>query len=312
MAVNAPATSPLTSEQLAQLFEQPIVAQEFRKTSQKEAFLASLPAELDGSLRHDVRSSEKGAGPDRRHRGESRDLPDTFSARLLTTEEERFLFRRLNYAKFLGSELVRKRDLPRKTEQFELQRLAKIVLSTKEVIVECNLRLVVSIAKRFVNDNYPLAELVSDGNWTLLKAAEKFDYSQGNRFSTYATHAIQRAFFRLLMKRKNEIASACRGVEFETMELEEPEPDQGAAREVQLVQGFAEIQRVLPLLDERERVVIEERFALNGQPKVSTFRKIGLKLGVCKERVRQIQSKAMDKLRQLIHPSISELMVAET
>ena len=297
---------------LASLFAEPIETQEFRKRGVRESFLASLPAELDGSLRFAAisKSPTKGVRSTSSHR---LSLAEAFYARLLNADEELALFRRLNFAKYLGRKQMRNRNEFSAGEVEELQQLARIVLITRDTLVECNLRLVVSIAKRFVDDANSLTDLVSDGNWTLLRAVEKFDYSQGNRFSTYATHAIQRAFFRSVMKRRNgRLSAASISGEEDTLEMVSENADGGAERESYLAAGYQEIQRILPLLDERERVVIEERFALNGQPKALTFQKIGAKLGVCKERVRQIQLRAFEKLRRFIQPRFADIFALES
>jgi hypothetical protein len=115
---------------------------------------------------------------------------------LLTREQEVHLFRKMNYLKFKASKLVALLD-PERPDARLLDRIEQFYQQSVEVrneIIRANLRLVVAMTKRYARSNQPLFELVSDGNISLMRAVEKFDYARGIRFSTYATCAIIRNF----------------------------------------------------------------------------------------------------------------------
>ena len=121
---------------------------------------------------------------------------------LLTREQEVHLFRKLNYLKFKIDHL-RGRLKPSRPQRKLLARIEKLygeTVATRNQIICANLRLVVSIAKRYVGPGQNFFELVSDGNLSLMRAVEWFDYSLGNRFSTYATWAIINNFSRSIQE----------------------------------------------------------------------------------------------------------------
>ncbi|MCH5374196.1 MAG: sigma-70 family RNA polymerase sigma factor, partial [Planctomycetes bacterium] len=119
---------------------------------------------------------------------------------LLSREQEYHLFRKFNYLKFRAFQL-RKRLHPARansTLMGQIEHLYAEAVRTKNQIVQANLRLVVSIAKRHVSVSDDFFGLVSDGNMSLIRAVEKFDYSRGNKFSTYASWAIMRNYARTI------------------------------------------------------------------------------------------------------------------
>jgi RNA polymerase primary sigma factor len=155
----------------------------------------------------------------------------------------------------------------------------------------------VSIAKKFVDATYSFEELVSEGNVALMRAVEKFNFALGNRFSTYATYAIQRHFFRLSHRgrqfRKRFVTddTALKGRAEDDQPTEYCSAEQiGVLRD--LFGGF------LKELEPRERSIVVARFGFDGKPP-RTFRELGSQMGVCKERIRQIQTRAMEKLREM-------------
>ena len=129
-------------------------------------------------------------------------LASLYQTRLLTKDEEQFYFRRMNWLKFRAAttrgRLDKKRATLRQIEQIE--GWLTEAETVKAILITSNLRLVVSIAKKFVDMNNLFEELVSEGNVALMRAVEKFNFALGNRFSTYATYAIQRHFFRVSQK----------------------------------------------------------------------------------------------------------------
>jgi RNA polymerase primary sigma factor len=236
-------------------------------------------------------------GPPADAKGLSPYLASLYQTRLLTKDEEQFYFRRMNWLKFRASatrgRLDRRRATRKQIEQIEgwLHEAETV----KAVIITSNLRLVVSIAKKFVDPSYSFDELVSEGNVALMRAVEKFNFALGNRFSTYATYAIQRHFFRLSHRgRQFRMRFVPDDEALRDRAAAEPNGESCSAEQIgmlkELFAGF------LGDLEPRERKIVVARFGFDGQPP-RTFRELGSQMGVCKERIRQIQSRAMEKLR---------------
>ena len=127
-------------------------------------------------------------------------LASLYEVPLLTRKQEAHLFRKMNYLKYKAGRLRAKLDpaRPKRSLMDQIERLYDEAVSTKNQIIRANLRLVVSIAKRHVGPTQNFFELVSDGNMSLMRAVEKFDYGRGNKFSTYASWAIMKNFARTI------------------------------------------------------------------------------------------------------------------
>jgi RNA polymerase primary sigma factor len=127
-------------------------------------------------------------------------LASLYEVSLLTREQETHLFRKFNYLKYQASSLRSELEPadPKRSVMDQIERLYEAAVAVGNHIVRANLRLVVSLAKRYVGTAGDLWELVSDGNISLLRAVEKFDFARGNKFSTYASWAIMRNFARTI------------------------------------------------------------------------------------------------------------------
>jgi RNA polymerase primary sigma factor len=226
-------------------------------------------------------------------------LESLYDVPLLTREQERQLFRKMNYLKYQAHELRSALDPSRcKAAQLDaIERLQEEALAVKNQIIRANLRLVVSIAKKRVGATNNFFELVSDGNMSLIRAVEKFDANRGFKFSTYASWAIMKNFARSIPEERHRRDRFVTGHD----EMFEMAPDtradvyeqeKGHIRSQQLVQGM------LGRLNDRERHVLISRFGIGGADE-QTLEALGRELGVTKERVRQIESRAQEKLRKL-------------
>jgi len=228
-------------------------------------------------------------------------LASMYETPLLTREQEQHLFRKMNYLKFKASELRDRLDVrrPRVTAMELTERYYKDSLAIKNDIVRANLRLVVSIAKRYANGPGHLFELISDGNMSLIRAAEKFDFARGFRFSTYATWAIMKNFARTIPGELRQQTRFRTGGEERLLGIEDIRPD-SARRESAQTERQMEVSRILEHLDERERQIIQHRYGLDRNQNPMTLKEVGRVMGVTKERIRQLEARAMAKLRNAV------------
>lgn len=226
-------------------------------------------------------------------------LASLYEMPLLTREQEAHLFRRYNYLKFKAAKLREELNpgQPKASLMDEIEGLHQQAVATKNEIARANLRLVVSIAKRHVTPDQNFFELVSDGNMSLLRAIEKFDFARGNKFSTYASWAIMKNFARTIpgeFKHRDRFRTSQDELFAATQESRSnPLVEEGVqqTREEQ-------IERILRRLDDREQKIIIGRFGLDHAREPQTLKEVGAALGVTKERIRQIEARALSKLRE--------------
>jgi RNA polymerase primary sigma factor len=219
-------------------------------------------------------------------------------AMLLTREQEAHLFRKMNYLKYLAS-LRREALDPSRAKAAELdavERLQEEALAVKNQIIRANLRLVVSIAKKRVGPTGNFFELVSDGNMSLIRAVEKFDFSRGFKFSTYASWAIMKNYARTIPEEKTRRDRFVTGHE-EMFEIAADHRTDAQEAESNHRRNQEAVQGMLGRLNDRERQILVRRFGLSGTSE-QTLEQLGKDLGITKERVRQIESRAQEKLRK--------------
>ncbi|MCM2372255.1 sigma-70 family RNA polymerase sigma factor [Aporhodopirellula aestuarii] len=221
-------------------------------------------------------------------------------APLLTPEQERLLFERMNYllqqAAIHRSVLNPERPSRQRLELIELY----VALADwhRDRIVEANLRLVFSIVKKFVNANNSFDELLSDGIIALIRGVEKFDFDRGFRFSTYATQVVRRNAYRTVVTRQQERQKVVGGLQDMDIDIGEEERT-SAISETRWHELRSRLSVMLGDLDRREKFIIRARFSLGSHRRVHTLQSLADRLGVSKERVRQLERRAMDKLRAM-------------
>jgi RNA polymerase primary sigma factor len=280
---------------------------------------------------------------------------------LLNAEQEVELAKRIEAGLFAEERLNSGEKLETKARR-ELQWIAEDGRRAKNHLLEANLRLVVSLAKRYTGRGMQFLDLIQEGNLGLIRAVEKFDYTKGYKFSTYATWWIRQAITRAMADQARTIRIPVHMVEVinklarvqrqmlqdlgreptpeelakeldmtpekvievqkygrEPISLHTPLGEDGDSEFGDLIEdseavvpadavSFTLLQEqlhsVLDTLSEREAGVVSMRFGLtDGQPK--TLDEIGKVYGVTRERIRQIESKTMSKLR---HPSRSQVL----
>lgn len=227
-------------------------------------------------------------------------LSELYEVPLLTREQEQYQFRLMNFLKFRFVELQQKLNPAKPVARLatEMEQLLDRIAAVKNHLIRSNLRLVVSIAKRHVKAGVNFFELVSDGNMSLMRAVEKFDYSRGNKFSTYASWAIMKNFARSVPAENTRLDRFRTGEEDIFVQSADHRSaalgDERRNRE----QRMAIIQ-LMEELNGREQKVISCRFGLEQNAEPETLEQVGVRLGVTKERVRQIEVRSLEKLRKI-------------
>jgi RNA polymerase primary sigma factor len=228
------------------------------------------------------------------------ELASLYEVPLLNKAQEQHLFRKMNFLKHKANKLREKLD-PAHVRIQDLKRIEDLQMEAtaiKEQLIRCNMRLVMNIAKRHAGQTDNFFELVSDGNMSLIRAVEKFDYSRGNKFSTYASWAIMKNFARSIPEEKRRRERYVTGHE----EMFDIAPDT-RSDEQELVNSVEQsknrVNRLLQYLDPRERQIIQMRAGLDNYSEGMTLEEIGQQLGITKERVRQLNVRIMNKLRTI-------------
>jgi RNA polymerase sigma factor (sigma-70 family) len=246
----------------------------------------------------DVMAGERRAEDSRVPRDIPPYLQELYRTPLLSPPRERALFLAFNYHKYRFVTARRKLepDFARARDLDELEAHLRHATEIKNQIVQANLRLVVSVARKHLRPNLSLMELISDGNITLMRAVESFDVHKGNRFSTYATFALMKGFARsvpeMLAGQRRASGSA------DQQRLAELPDSRHVGKEDRLTTR-EEVDHLLSRLDERERRVVLAHFGLGHEiDGPATYEQVGERLGLSKQRVRQIEQAALAKLRE--------------
>ena len=225
-------------------------------------------------------------------------LASLYEVPLLNRDQEVWLFRKFNYLKYKASKLREEVDLehPNSRLMDKIERLYDDIVGIKNRIVRANLRLVVSIAKKRVSSGDNFFDLVSDGNMSLIRAVEKFDYARGNKFSTYASWAIMKNYARSIPTEHKQ-RDRFRSTDMDFLQATADRRENESHRRLAVSDRLMQVEKFLDRLDQREQTIIIRRYGLDHDKDPQTLKEVGSALGVTKERVRQIESKALKKLR---------------
>jgi RNA polymerase primary sigma factor len=252
----------------------------------------------------DLPSAQEEILPDAQIKVEGR--PESMHLQPLAPADERALFRAYNYLKWRQDQIrkpfMNDLSIPLPASVLdELDQLKFLVHEVQGKLILANQALVVSIAKRHLNSVLSLDELLSEGLVPLMKAVEKFDYTRGFKFSTYATWAVMKHFARVVPlagQHQHQLLSA--------EELDNLMPGVAEVDEQQAYRRSLAVQGALDHLNDRERHVLENRFGLNRSDEPLSLAQLGKRLGITKERVRQIETKAMDKLHDILKTALPD------
>jgi len=230
---------------------------------------------------------------------------------VLNREQEVELFRRYNFLKYLACQCLAGIKLSKVSGNI-LGKIESYLAQAEEIkrrIIEANLRLVVNVARKHTLSGANLLDLVSEGNITLMRAVEKFDYTRGYRFSTFASWAITKDFAR---KIPDQIGRLGKATKASLADIHREMRTEDAADFVAIERAHQSLAQVIKdNLTKREQYVIMNRFGLVGPPikkETKTLVQIGEELGLSKERIRQIELLALQKLRQSLSPEEFELL----
>src|SRR4051794_26422385 len=240
-------------------------------------------------------------------RDEVLDVKITGAPQLMSGAEERLMFQRFNYSKLRLSRLQRKihQDGLTKDSAEQFLEWHRRFEHFREYLVRTNLALVLAMAKRTRLGDVDFAEVVSEGNMALIRAVDKFSVDRGFKFSTYACRAILKAFSRTALKASRHKMRF--PVEFEPdMEKSDWQDRRRDAVEEDCIDELkAIVERNLADLSNVEETVIRRRFNWQqNEDHPLTLEEVGQIIGVTKERVRQIQNKALAKIRVVLEEGV--------
>jgi RNA polymerase sigma factor (sigma-70 family) len=236
-------------------------------------------------------------------------LASLYAIPLLTHAQEQYLFRKMNFLKHRADQLRRRidPDAPDTALMNQIEKLLQRALDVRNQIVRSNLRLVVSIAKNFVDSASAFDDAVSDGNVPLLRAVEIFDFDRGTRFSTYATWAVRNSLLRSTSRNRRQRSRYLTGREtaFESV------ADQRTSRygrEKYHRTLRAALDRAAHKLDPRDRKIVMARFGLGDEQRPRKFREIAESLNISAERVRQLLARSLNHMRQASESEVQDLL----
>jgi RNA polymerase sigma factor (sigma-70 family) len=282
-----------------------VPSDDFLRDNAREMILGTAFKEIEGPQHEAIEPYESTNGSLTDYLQTLKDAPT------LTREQEIELFCRYNYLKYLACR--QREDIqPGGASSDRLAQIEDWIAQAgriKRILIEANLRLVVSIARRHTISGANMPDLVSEGNLSLVRAVEKFDYTRGFRFATFASWAISKDYARKIpaqMARPDK-TTAESIAQFHRDLRSEEEVDFIAVERARL--SLANVIR--NELTKREQYVILNRFGPIGMPikrHTKTLKKIGQDLGLTKERIRQIELTALQKLRQSLSPEEFELL----
>jgi RNA polymerase sigma factor (sigma-70 family) len=229
-------------------------------------------------------------------------LADIFRQPVMPHEIEIDAFRRMNYLKWKAARLQAALDVGKATEEelAAIETLLSQAAAVKNMILQGNLRVAVHVARKHQRADRPLMELVSDATMWVMRAIDAFDFARNTKFSTYAGYAVMKNFARdrveQLTRRDGHVLTGQEEV------LNAARAPAGMPLEEQLDTAMlgADLRSVIGDLPAKDRELIMRHYGLeHGKPALS-LSEIGDQMGITKARVRQLEARALHRLRQLM------------
>lgn len=296
-------------ELVARIFSEPLECYyhpAFRRRSTEKLLMGPIPAARTRTVTRSSQSDESGV---------FEFTPVTRTA-TLTAEQERFLFLRFNYCRFRVMVVAKRFQDARLTVEGAREALHwhNLAIDTRNYIANANIPLVLAMARRTRVIGVDLSDVISEGNMALLRSVDKFDCMRGFKFSTYGCRAILKSFARASGK-----AARDRGIfptEYDPS-LEKSDHQERVREEI-ADDYVDELKSILhnnmAELNDVERRVLTARFGMEENMDaplsgIRTLAEVGSMIGVTKERVRQIQNRAVDKLRDVLENRMAGQML---
>jgi RNA polymerase sigma factor (sigma-70 family) len=295
------------------LLEQPIEYidhESFHNPAVEETILADMPRVDEYEAKRRTMRVPKDVPPE---------LASCYEYPLLDKEQEQHLFRKMNYLKCKAHQLREQMNQDGEDEVSlaptrvkigmleEIEDLLTEASNIKELLINANMRLVVNIAKRHAGQTDNFFELLSDGNMSLIRAVEKFDFGRNFKFSTYASWANMKNLARTSPDEKHRRERFVTG----HSEVFDIAPDMRTDEHEVVAnkeRASSSVNKLLDQLEPREREIIRMRAGLDSHAKGMTLEEIGQQFGITKERVRQLNARAMKKLRSIAEKQDMDLL----
>ena len=224
-------------------------------------------------------------------------VTDAAESRRLSAEEEAGLFRRMNYLKYRAERLRQLVDDDYRPGDMvdAIERLLDESTQLRNYLVQVFSKLAVAVARQYANMEFRLDELLSEAHVTLLRCVEIFDADRGYRFSTYATNAIRHNLNRYVSQ-QHKLRQSTR----EYVATDGPTSDtieNPRRREREYSARMSGVSRWIRELDPREQTILKSRYGLTDDPSKVTLQSLADQLGLSRERIRQLEIRAIEKLR---------------
>ena len=275
-----------------------ISSPQFKKADAAEEILAPMPEHPSDSRRKTAKAPP----------GTPPYLAALYEIPLLTHDQEHHLFRQMNFLKYQAEKLRRQidPDHPNIGRLDQIEAMLSDALRLRNEIVQANLRLVVSIAKKLVDDANSFDDLVAEGNVPLIRAVEIFDFERGTRFSTYATWAVRNSLLRL-RKKNQKVRVRYQSSKEGLFEGESDERNSLRSEETFHSNVQEAVREMLPILSKREQKIVKARFGIDSDKPPQKFREIAENLHISTERVRQLLIRSLDQMQEYAEENNIEL-----